>query len=316
MMIRPRDLLRWALLVAGLLVVLAPAPALAHNLVCEKNVNGSRYIEVDRYPAVITYELRVLNSDLTQPSDVLAISDPLLNNEGFRFTCGPFTLPLNGAATRYHPVKLWSEQDCLTLAAADGTADSYIDNTLQADWDLGTARCSARVVCKPQCAQPPCQSTQSPTRTEGFYKLHEVPLTACLASPVELGFVVVKTLAEALGVLWSNPSTFVTGTSRTELDQARLLLGRQLLVATCNRRLLAAPIAPAVLDEAKSLLSGTSCADMRVMEASLTAMNELGASRPSPASFTPGNPTPTHAVQIARDPTTASYLQCTYGGTP
>src|SRR4051794_38957789 len=98
--------------------LLLSATSYAHELACEKTVNGEHYIEVSQYPAQVTYTADVYNTDARQKSNVMSVEDPLLFDDGFRYTCGPFTLPVSGYTERQFSETLADEQDCLAFASA------------------------------------------------------------------------------------------------------------------------------------------------------------------------------------------------------
>src|SRR4030095_16522342 len=96
-------------------------------------------------------------------------------------------------------------------------------------WDLGSAQCAARVVCKPETPPPP-PPTGGATRTMGYFKVHEQATQQCLdAGAIDLGVVTISTLTQALGLLWGSPVEFANGTARSTLDKDRFLLARQTL---------------------------------------------------------------------------------------
>lgn len=176
-------------------------------------------------------------------------------------------------------------------------------------WHGGHAQCSAKVYCAPEKPQP------GPTRTMGFFKTHEEALSACLAEgDIDLGFVTVDTLEEALGLLWARPSRYESGAPRSDLDRARFLLGRQTLVAICNNRLFGSSPGGGLIGEAVETLEGTDCARMLELEALITAFNESGDDEDFPAGFEPGPATPRHAESIGDDPTEPSGESCSSGG--
>jgi hypothetical protein len=147
----------------------------------------------------------------------------------------------------------------------------------------------------------------------GFFKTHELALQQCLArGPIDLGFVEISTLEEALGLLWGRPNRFDDGTRRSELDRARFLLGRQTLVGICNQRLFGAVPTPSdLLVQAVNALSGTRCSLMLSLEGQVTAFNESRDDAALPAGFVSGPSTPRHAESIAEDPTSPSGGSCT-----
>lgn len=137
--------------IAGLsaaLLVAAPA-ARAHELECEKTVNGEVFLEADDFPLTLHYSLTVRNIHPSLPSEVLEASDPLLESLGFPGFDVPFTLPLDGEETKTFNVVLDDVEDCLKLAEDDGIEDDIIDNVFTVAWDDGSDVCTARVRCIP-----------------------------------------------------------------------------------------------------------------------------------------------------------------------
>jgi len=130
---------------AGFLAV--TPPALGHELECVKTVNGETLLEIDRFPAKLTYELVVRNVAPGLPSDVLGAEDPLLEALGFEGFDTPFTLPVDGEARKTFVVDLKNLNACLAMSKLDGSDDAVIDNHFTVRWDDGSAVCSARVDC-------------------------------------------------------------------------------------------------------------------------------------------------------------------------
>jgi hypothetical protein len=292
---------------AALVLVAGARAAQAHELACEKTVNGVTDFVIQSYPATLHYEFTVINTHPSDASDVLTADDPLLEQYGFSFTPPPpFSIPVGGSVTDDFTLIVENEQACLRIAAADGMADRYIRNTFTVTWPEDSYSCSASVYC------PPAQGAGA-TRTLGFFKTHELALQACLASgPIDLGFVQISTREEALGLLWGRPARFEDGTSRSPLDRARFLLGRQTLVGICNQRLFGTQPTPANLFvQAVNALSGTQCSLMLALERQVTAFNESGDDVALPGGFVAGPATPRHAESIATDPTSPSGASCT-----
>src|SRR5262249_47299896 len=129
--------------------------------------------------------------------------------------------------------------------------------------------------------------------------------------PIDLGFLTISTLPNALGLLWASPAKDSTGVKRSQLDSTRLRLARQTLVGICNVRLFGAQPTPADLpDQAVAALSGTACTSMDALEGQVDAFNSSGDSQAFPSGFVPGPATPQHAQSIATDPTTPSSGTC------
>jgi len=175
-------------------------------------------------------------------------------------------------------------------------------------WDLGSAQCSARVICAPL---PPPENGGA-TRTMGFWKTHEQALQQCLdAGPIDLGNLTISTLSQALGLLWGSPPRFASGATRSTLDKDRFLLARQTLAGICNQRLFGtAPTPPTLLQDAVAALAGTNCSLILALESAVDAFNNSGDAIAFPAGFVPGPATPQHAMSIAVDPTFPSNQSC------
>ena len=122
--------------------------ARAHELACEKTVNGETYLEVKDFPVTLVYDLTVKNIHPTSPSEVLEATDPLLEDLGFGGFDTPFILGLGKSQMKEFEVELKDYEDCMALAAEDGDEDEYIDNVFTVRWDSGSEICSARVRCE------------------------------------------------------------------------------------------------------------------------------------------------------------------------
>ena len=133
--------------------VLFAAPALAHELDCEKEVNGEVLLEVTSFPTTLNYSLTVINTHPTLPSDVLEASDPLLELLGWSGFPTPLTIPVGEEANDTFSVVVDDLAECRTIAALDGTEDLSIENEFTVRWDNGSQVCAARVDCVPP--EPP-----------------------------------------------------------------------------------------------------------------------------------------------------------------
>jgi hypothetical protein len=293
--------------------------ARAHQFTCEKTVNGTNYVELSSYPATLTYAVNVTNV-AEEPSEALAVSDNLAASLGYSFELAtPFTLDIGASVSDSYDVVLDTEQACLELDAADGSADGRIDNVFQVSWESGAAQCWATVMCAPPAEQPPTTEPppESPppsgaTRTPGFYKTHEQALTACLdQGPITLGSLTIDSLEAALGLLWSSPAAYDSGEHRSRIDRTRFQLARHALVATCNQRLFGTTTDPEdLLAQASAALLGTDCALMQQLKDALDAFNNSGDEVAFPEGFDAGAATPREASAMAVDPTAASADQC------
>lgn len=147
--------LRWSIMGAATGLLVAAPIANAHELECEKTVNGRVYEEVDEYPTTLRYRLTIRNTHPNQPSEVLKASDPLLESLGFPGFDTPFTIPVKGSVSETFNVRLESFEDCLKVARKDGARDRFIDNTFTVGWDRGKDVCQARVKCEEPRPPPP-----------------------------------------------------------------------------------------------------------------------------------------------------------------
>ena len=136
--------------VVGCVGVLAFAPsALAHELECRKTVNGTTFLELDKFPATLRYELTVRNIAEDSESEVLEASDPLLESLGFEGFDTPFTLPEDGESKKSFTLDVRNAAECLRIAALDGNANEIIENAFTVRWNTGSDVCSAHVQCVP-----------------------------------------------------------------------------------------------------------------------------------------------------------------------
>jgi hypothetical protein len=290
-------------LVAAFAAVLATASARAHQLVCEKTVDGQATVDVSQYPVTLSYVVEVTNVHPTDVSVLLSATDTL---HPLDFVL-PLSLAVGASAMSSYSITLRSFEECAELAGVpQSTTSVTLTNHVDIGWDSGSAQCSAEVVCRPPPPPPPSAAT----RTMGFFKTHEQALSACLAQgPLDLGFLGICTPSDALGLLWGSPSAFSDGSVRAGLDKLRFLLGRQTLVAICNVRLFGADGA-GLIAQAVSALGGTSCTLLSSLISLVDAFNSSNETVPFPAGFVPGAATPQHAQSIATDPTSPSGQSC------
>lgn len=301
-------------LAALALTLAAGGVADAHDLRCDKTVDGDAIEVIGTYPAFVTWEMTVRNVNPSDPSTALAVSDPMLQTAGWSVPFDlPLTLEVDEAVNATFGMAIDSFARCAELAHAPtgGTVSVNLDNVFSVGWDVGTAQCTARIICSPPASPTP----DNPTRTMAFFAIHEQALQRCLdVAPIDLGFIRISTLERALGLLWGSPMMFPDHSPRDSLDRARFLLGRQTLVGVCNRRLFGSTPAPSqLLDEGVAALSGLSCGEMSNLEERIAAFNDSGAAVPLPAGFDPGPATPTDAAERAVDPTEASGQTCRSG---
>ncbi|XXF78468.1 hypothetical protein P2318_01550 [Myxococcaceae bacterium GXIMD 01537] len=293
----------------------------AHELTCDKRVNGAQVAVVREFPTTVEFTYRVNNVHPSATSELVRAEDPILVDYGFVFTPGtPLALPVGASAEARLRVYLQQPSDCFMYSILDGIDDGAFDSTFRVTWPLGETQCAARLICDPEppeCAPEDCP-VFAPRRTgdEGFFKTHEEPLQACLAAgPVELGALgTVETVEQGLGLLWGSPELHADGAPRTPGEALRFDVGRQLLVAACNSRLYGAqPPRAALLTEARGALSGPDCQGLRAVLSPLKAFNASGVGQPQPEGQRAGPSTPVHAKSLARDFTRPSGFDCDAG---
>ncbi|WP_242344439.1 hypothetical protein [Anaeromyxobacter terrae] len=303
-----RQACRWA----GVAAIMLAAPlARAHELVCEKTVNGAAVAEVDSYPATLTFQATVRNVHPTDVSIVEWVSDRFMDPPRLELD---LALPVGGSRTFEYGLTIASYEECVALAGEAGMSCSTaggcarLDNRFAAGWDQGEAQCTARVVCKPPAIPPPPPPSGA-TRTLGFWKTHVDAATACIAGgPIDLGFVTLDSLEDLLGLLWSSPARYPSGDPRDALGRFRVLLAHQTATAICNTR--AFGTTTPLVAEAVSALGGTACGDIKGLVDDLTAFNEQGDALPFPDGFVVGPAQPVDARQIAVDPTSPTGESC------
>jgi hypothetical protein len=285
----------------------ASSAAHAHELWCEKTVNGQELTVVWQYPATLEFSVWIRNTHLTDASVIESATDSMHELD----LALPMSLPVGGEVRTGYTMTIDSFEECARIAGTDPMwASAHFSNWAEIGWDLGSTMCHAEVVCeRPEGEQPPPGGA---TRTMGFFKTHETALSACLAEgSIDLGFVTVTTLADALGMLWGSPRAFEDGTARGELDKLRFLLGRQTLVAICNVRLFDALPSPSnLIDRAVAALSGRDCTLIAGLIDAVDAFNNSNDSVALPDGFDKGPATPRHAASLAVDPTSPSGEVC------
>lgn len=296
----------------GIAAMMLAAPlARAHELVCEKTVNGAAVVEVDSYPATVTFQAIVRNVHPTDVSIVEWVSDPFRDPPREELD---LALPVGGSETFQYEVTIASYDECVALAGdagmsclADGGC-ARVDNRFAAGWDHGEAQCTARVVCKPTDVPPPPPPSGA-TRTLGFWKTHVDAAAACIAAgDIDLGFVTLDSTEDLLGLLWASPARYPSADPRDALARFRLLLARQTAVATCNTRAFGTTT-PLVAD-AVAALGGTACEDIKDLIDDVTAFNEHGDDLGFPEGFVAGVASPVEARQIGVDPTSPTGETC------
>ncbi|MGZ6142149.1 MAG: hypothetical protein ACXWLM_02365 [Myxococcales bacterium] len=288
-------------------MTLAATATQAHELSCDKTVNGQHVIEVSAFPTDLQYVLTITNTHPTLPSDVLSATDTMWPVQ----QTFPFTLAVGESWVMQVGWHLTSYVECKRVAATLGGVDT-LDNIFTVTWDQGQASCEARVVCVPEVCTRDCTPPGGATRTMGFFKNRESALSQCLAQgSINLGFITISTLPSALGLLWGSPAKYSDGDHRSTIDATRFRLARQTMVGICNHRLFGTDPTPAsLLTDAVAALAGTSCSNMDTLEGQVDAFNNSGDAIAFPAGFDPGAADPQHASDIAVDPTSASSDSC------
>lgn len=297
------------------------AAARAHEFSCEQTLDGARVREIVEYPATLRYQFTVTNTDAIDTSEALGTEDALLAPSGFRFTPAvSFSLPGGASVSSGHTLTLNDEAECLALAAKDGRVDRFIDNAFTVTWDMSATVCTTRAVCGSPAGEPPappeCQPGQGATRSLGFWKTHVDAAAACLAlGPVDVGLATLTTMGDVEGLLWGSPARFADGAARGDLDRERFLLARELLVATCNTRVLGAvPASPDLLSRARQALAGTDCAALSSLGAQLERFHGCAKDAALPGG-TFGKADPRLALRLAKDASAPSGGTCA-AGTP
>jgi hypothetical protein len=149
------------------------------------------------------------------------------------------------------------------VLAADGTVTLRNEVTGTVFWWGNALDCpSPTIVCR-----PPFVGTGA-TRTIGFWKTHVEALERCVAQGVDVGFGTL-TLSQALGMLWANPSRY------GGLQREVLLLGRQLLAASCNVSQFGAAPSDFTLAEASGAIAAGDCNAMNALAPTVDAFNNM-----------------------------------------
>ena len=135
---------------AAAAAIVLSSSARAHELVCEKTVDGNLVREVTHYPAKLHFKVVVTNTHPTDASTALSVNDDLMKALGITFTpAAPFTLGVGQSTEFDFDVTVKDEAQCLQLAKAQACAASFEDR-FEVDFDGGSAQCAARVICKPE----------------------------------------------------------------------------------------------------------------------------------------------------------------------
>lgn len=276
---------RTSLVAAVLAAVLLPTAALPCPLTCVKEASA---IDVRQYPATIQYQV-TFSSPLAGCGDYVdRMADSLLPAGAFDSVL-PFLVIGPDPQSVNYPLTVDSYQHCQALAggAAPGADGSILlTNVVTAHMQYQglTMTCSRQVSC-----WPPGEG--GATRTPGWWKNRVDALAACVSEPVDLGCLSVSTVERALGFLWANEGSYAG------LAKARLKLGKHLLVATCNVRLLGGVPADFTLAGAAALLAGTDAAAMIALASTIDAFNNQFDEVAFPAGFDPG---PAYGMEAKR----------------
>lgn len=280
------------LLVVSLLALLAaPLQALACPLECVKEANA---VDVRQYPATVRYHVTFSSPLLDCGDYVDALSDSLLPAGTFDpmlpfLVYGPYTQAVDYGLT------VESYEHCRALAggaapAADGSVALVNVVTAHNQYQGHTTTCRREVTCWPE-------GGGGATRTPGWWKNRVDALAACVAVPVDLGCLQVSTVEQALGFLWASEGRYAG------LDKARLKLGKHLLVATCNVRLLGGVPSDFTLAGAAAVLAGTDGAAMVSLASTIDAFDNLFDEVALPDGFDPGPAYGNEAKKLAAPPT-------------
>lgn len=343
---------RLGALLALTALALASSGAQAHELACEKKVNGRRYVKLV-FPKTgpkthkVEWELTVRNVHHYLPSIAEYGKDKLLEELGFRFYPPfPYELPLHGKQTYRFEQTIHSYGECKALAKKDGWEDEFIDNVFTVKWDDGSDTCTARIECVlgerdeypeepenpeypeepenpeypeepenpeyPECPEHPGDPKDpdacAPTRSKGFFATHPDVMKKCLEKgDIDLGFLEVRNVKDALGLVWGSPAFFDDWKKREGLDKSRFLLARQTLVAICNERLFDAD-SHGLTYRAVEALAGRDCKAMDHLAGKVDAFNNSGSGIELP--FRVGHAEPIKAMLLADDPTYPSGQTC------
>lgn len=277
---------RLAFMAVAILGMHGTAYATLAELACtSKTADASA---INSYPATIHYTLNFTcnffdNCISNQLDDSLV--GPLATPQS------PRTFPIGSSSISYS-YDVASYEACAAAAGVSPNGPVSLPNVVTGTVMFGLpgpadgpiTSCQTVVTCNPP-------TSGGPTRTLGFFKTHVDALSSCIGmGSINLGFGTVTNLGQALWLLWADPSNF------TAVAKARLLLGRQVLVAVCNDRLFDTESGD--LSDAISLLGGTQCALMKSMTSDVDAFNNSGDLIAFPAGFDPGSADPALAQSL------------------
>ena len=295
------------LLLASLLVISTSNRASASYLTCSETVNSGPSATFEQFPSTVMFELTVTEAwcqwcttqdpghwcytacPASSYSVVASESDavvaallkgpiPWATTNPTWIDPFPFALKDGASISTVVEATLSSYSDCAAWgrsltppALPDASGRIVIVDKFQVGWSSGEyAECSAPVTCLPPLG---------PTRTLGYFKTHPAATAACVASaPIDLGFMTIAQgdTGTALGLLGASPAKYATGQKRSAFDQARILLGRQLLVAVCNGRVFgSAPLEPALIGNAIGAITASNCSAMNWMHGPARRLQQL-----------------------------------------
>lgn len=301
--------LKWKLAVAVVLAAVGSV-ASATYLTCSETVNAQPQVTVEQFPSSLTFDLTVTDgfcalcatgftnwacsacpasygavageSDATLEALLLApipwvtTNPPWVNPFPFALWNGAsVTTSVTATLPSYAACATWGRNLSPQVLPGDGGV-IVIHDAYRVTWDVSGvppyyAECSAQVTCLPPLG---------PTRTLGYFKTHPAATAACVAGgPIDLGFLTIAQgdTTAALGLLGASPAKYADGTKRSALDQARVLLARQLLVAVCNGRVFgSSPSDSGTIPAAVAALAGRSCTSMNWLQGQLDAFNNSG----------------------------------------
>jgi hypothetical protein len=281
------------LVVSALAALLLPLEALACQLLCVKEASA---VDIRQYPATVHYTVTFSSPMLTCGDYVDQLQDSLLPAETW---LGMERFLVYGADSRTvgYDLTVQSYEACRALAgnpapAADGSVTLTNEVSAHNQYQDLTTTCTRQVLCWPPGG--------GATRTPGWWKNRVDALAACVATGVDLGFTQVTTVEQALGFLWANEGRY------DGLAKARLKLGKHLLVATCNVRLLGGVPGEFTLAGAATLAEGTSCTSMVTLASTIDGFNNLFDEVVFPEGFDPGPAYGAEAKKMAVMPVIAN----------
>lgn len=302
---------------AGIAALGLSGSAGAHDFVCEKTIDGDVVHQVTQYPATLHVRIKVTNSHPKDASTALSVHDSLLDKAGLALSpSAPFTLGVGQSQEFAYDLTVNDVRACEELSAANVCANSPSD-VFRVDWDGGSAQCRTRIVCAPEVeGDGSCDAQGLNRHGLSFWKAHEELVSACASKgQIDVGIAQLRGAAELEGMLWGDAEHFADGTARSKLDRMRFVLARELLVATCNVRVLGAVWATSdQVQRALEVLHGTACRDQEKLHLALALDRDCDASK----HVLPGAATPEHAKSVAVDPTAPSGQACSdeIGGNP